>query len=604
MTKINTKFLAICIVWFSVFLAISSVWDDSIIVDEVPHIGAGYSYLVKQDMRLNPEHPPLAKDLAAIPLLFLNLKQSVFETKQWLTDINGQWEFGRFLIFNAGNDADQIKHFAKIPMLIFFIFSAILIFQWTRKLYGNTGALMATVLFSFSPTVLAHTRFVTTDVPALFGIIFATYFFIRYLKVPTGKNLIIAGVAFGIALITKFSTFLLIPFLGLTALIFGFIKIEGSYGERFIVAIKHGFMSVFVFFIGLLIIVWPVYYLHVYNYPPERQKSDTEQLLNSYGNRYFADPVVWAADKPIIRALDQYFLGLLMVTQRATGGNTTYFLGEVSMHGWHKYFPIVYFIKEPLAWWGLVIIALLAIITKIKSLTFKVSSIIEWARKHFEELAMLLWIIIYWTISVKGNLNIGGRHLLPVYPFTIILVSGQLTKVINYVKNHFPVESPQTWLAVFWPGLIGILLSWYVYENLNVYPYYLTYFNQVAGGPTRGYRYVVDSNLDWGQDLLRLKNWLNQNSISKIEFDYFGWADPSYYLKEKYIWINSTKYQDANDFINRNNSDGWIAVSSTFLQGSQGTPEKPNSFNYERWLKAYEPITVIGNSIFVYRISK
>ena len=109
------KILATAILATAVILAITSVWDDSIIVDEVPHIGAGYSYLVKQDMRLNPEHPPLAKDLAAIPMLFLDLKQTVFESEFWQTDINGQWNFGRRLIFNSGNDADQIKHLAKLP---------------------------------------------------------------------------------------------------------------------------------------------------------------------------------------------------------------------------------------------------------------------------------------------------------------------------------------------------------------------------------------------------------------------------------------------------------------------------------------------------------
>ena len=200
-------------------LAVVSAWNDTVVVDEVPHIGAGYAYLVKQDMRLNPEHPPLAKDLAAIPLLFLQLKQSVFSTPPWQNAVNGQWYFGRYLMFNSDNDADQIKHAAKLPMLVFFILTALLIFHWTRRQYGNRAALLATGLFAFSPSVLAHSRLVTTDLPALFGVSLATYWFLRYLHNPSRKHVWWAGLSLGIALLTKFSTVLLLPFFVLLGLV-------------------------------------------------------------------------------------------------------------------------------------------------------------------------------------------------------------------------------------------------------------------------------------------------------------------------------------------------------------------------------------------------
>ena len=614
MSNFQRKLTVIIIISVAVILSIASVWDDSIIVDEVPHIGAGYSYLVKRDMRLNPEHPPLAKDLAAIPLLFVNLKQDVFNSEFWQTDINGQWNCGRRLIYNSGNDADLIKHLAKLPMLLFFILSAILIFKWARRLYGDTGAITALILFAFSPTVIAHLRFVTTDVAALFGVLFATYFYVNYLKNQTKKNFWLASVFFGIALLCKFSTFLLAPFFLALGLIYGFVKNPRPADSKtpwFLAKVKDAVKSIratiLVFIIGFVIVVWPVYYFHTYNYQQERQHNDTKQLLASYGNRMFADPVVWASDKPVIRAAAQYGLGLLMVTQRVVGGNTTYFLGEVSRFGWHSYFPIVYFIKEPLAWWGLVLIALIAISTQVKSLKLKVKSTGDWIQNHFAEFAMLLWLAIYWGASIKGTLNIGVRHLLPTYPFAILLVSGQIAKIIqkskiknqNY-KSKFKILNFKLsfYTLIF---TFSILLGWYVLENVRVYPFYLTYFNQVVGGPSGGDRYVVDSNLDWGQDLVRFSNWVKENNIPKIEFDYFGWADPSYYLKERYVWLNSTKYIDGRDFAARNQSDGWLAVSATFLMGSQGPYDQPKDINY-LWLNSYQSVTIIGNSIFVYRI--
>ncbi len=183
-------------------LAVSSFWDESLIVDEIPHVGAGYSYIAKGDMRLNPEHPPLAKDLAGIALKFLDLNESAFTSRHWTQDLNGQWDFGRLLIYNSGNDADRITHAARLPLLLFFVLSAVLLYRWTLKRYGSTGAIIALILFSFSPTVLAHGRFVTTDSAAMFGVLFATYFFLKYLRDPSVKNLFIASIVFGIALLT------------------------------------------------------------------------------------------------------------------------------------------------------------------------------------------------------------------------------------------------------------------------------------------------------------------------------------------------------------------------------------------------------------------
>lgn len=593
-SKLSKKvgIFAAVIITVAVILAITSSWNDSIIVDEVPHIGAGYSYLVKQDMRLNPEHPPLAKDLAAIPLLFLNLNQGAFNTAFWQTDVNGQWDFGRYLIFESGNNADLIKHLARLPMLLFFVLSAVLIFKWARRLYGNAGAFIALTLFSFSSTVIAHSRFVTTDMAALFGVLLATYYFVRYLKAPSGKRLFIAGLTFGIALLLKFSTFLLVPFFFVLAIIYGFV----SNRQKILTAWRLTLGTVLIFLVGFMIIVWPVYYFHTYNYPPERQYRDTQQLLATYGNRNFAEPIIWASDKPVLRAAAQYGLGLLMVSQRSVGGNTTYFLGEVSRFGWHKYFPIVYFIKEPLAWWGLVLVSLLFLgwQTKKPSKEFFTHAG-NFIKNHTDELVMLLWLLVYWGVSINSTLNIGVRHLLPTYPFAILLVSGQIAKMVQKAKENFNFKSKALIFTVFF------LLSWYVVENIKVYPLYLTYFNQAAGGPSGGYRYVTDSNLDWGQDLIRFSDWVKENNIPKIELDYFGWADQSYYLGSHFEWLWREKYSGAEDFKARNKSDGWLAISITYLQETQGPVERPQYPNY-LWLKSYQPVTIIGHSIFVYRI--
>ncbi len=583
--------LTALIILSALILAITSFWNDSLIVDEIPHVGSGYGYVEKLDYRLNPEHPPLAKALAAAPLLFLDLRQEAFRTKFWLQDINGQWDFGRFLIFQSGNNADLITKAVKFPVLIFFVLAAVLTYKWASKLYGKSAGLIALVLFSFSPTILAHSRFVTTDVPALFGVLLATYFFLNYLRTPITKNLWPTGIAFGIAILTKFSTFLLIPYFLILAIIYGSIHSA----QKLKSAIRHSLFAICIFAIGFILIVWPVYYLFTFNYPPERQAADTLFLLGSFGNLTLAGMVEWLADKPLIRALGQYGLGLLMVGQRAVGGNTTYFLGEVSSEGWRHYFPVVYALKEPLAWFILVIISLLYIAWQIKLDKFRNYGlrITDWVKNHFVEFAMLLWLAIYWATSIKSNLNIGVRHLLPTYPFAIILISGIISKFIgitNYelrIKNL--IRNPKF-------AIISILLIWYAAESIMVWPYYLAYFNQLAGGPSGGYRYVVDSNLDWGQDLKRLSQWVEKNNIQAIHLDYFGWSDPVYYLGTKFKWLTAGQYKNAQDFIDKTGG-GYIGVSATFFMGSRGDPEKSYA-----WLQRYKPVAVIGNSIWVWKL--
>jgi len=594
------KNLSALIVLVAIVLAITSLWDDSFIVDEIPHVGAGYSYVTKGDFRLNPEHPPLAKDVAGLALSLLPINQSAFSTRYWTTDINGQWNFGRALIYDPANNVDLITRTAKATMLIFFILSAVLIYRWADERYGNKAAFLATLLFSFSPTVLAHSRFVTTDMPALFGVLLGTYFFIKFLEKPDRGRFWFAAMAFGVAQLTKFSVVLLAPLFVLMVIAWCLAN-SFSFKRSAVLFIR----SLVLMAVGIIIVVWPVYALHTMNYPPERQKQDIASNLATYGNRLFADPVVWASDKPVIRPLAYYAAGILMVNQRSEGGNTTFFLGEVRNYAWKHYFPVVYAIKEPLAFWGLVITVLLALSVKVKKFGLTLKKIKSWVREYFVEFSMLLWLAMYWYLSINANLNIGVRHLLPTYGFVFILLAGQISQILTKLKTK--IEKVKTTTKKFKPVFsfslsffiftFYFLLGWYVYENVSVYPYYLTYFNQVAGGPSGGHRYAVDSNLDWGQDLKRLTMWVEDNDIDKIHLDYFGWADQKYYLKDKLVWINAGTYKDKRDFLAENPDGGYLAVSASFYMGSREDP-----VNNYIWLDAYRPIATIGNSIFVWEI--
>ena len=135
-----------------------------------------------------------------------------------------------------------------------------------------------------------------------------------------------------------------------------------------------------------------------------------------------------------------------------------------------------------------------------------------------------------------------------------------------------------------------------MYLPTSVYPHFLAYFNELTGGPDKGYLYVVDSNLDWGQDLKRLSRWVKENNIEKIHLDYFGWSDPVYYLGTKFQWLTAGQYRNAQDFINQTGG-GYLAVSATFYMGSRENPATSYA-----WLDSFKPVAVIGNSIWVWEL--
>ena len=611
--------------------------QEAAIMDEIAHIPAGYSYVVYQDMRINPEHPPLLKDLAGIPLAFLNLNFP--ETAaSWKTDLNGQWKLGELFLYESGNDPDRILFWARLGPMLFTVLFGFLLFRFGREWFGARVALLALALFAFSPALLAHGKYVTTDVAAAFGFFLAIAYFIRYLYAQNRHNLIAAGLAFGVAQALKFSLVLLVPlFIGFIIL-WAFAHHGGrSWKEIFKPLWRLVTRTFLVFIIGYIAIIWPLYQIHVWNYPvapatqaerdeivasalslcrdldtvkiPVSQYRDTVCNLKTFRPRFIAETFIWMSDKPILRPFAQYALGVLMVGQRAVGGNTTFFLGEVARDAWWYYFPVVYLLKEPLAMHVLSLAALLIVLGALRTrartnvATTRRERLAAFIRTHFIEIVLAIFIAFYWTSSIAANLNIGIRHVIPTFPFTFLLVAhiilGHLRKKPDFAFTLEPEMMKRLILfytrkAWKYAALIAVIM-WYVLSVLAHYPYYIAYFNELAGGSANGYKYVADSNLDWGQDLKRLAQFVNDNNIDTIRVHYFGGGSPKYYLGDKAIpWWSS-----------RGPESGWYAISATFFAEAFGTPvgryTRSEQDSY-LWLRGKTPITIIGNSIFVYKL--
>lgn len=628
----------ICIASFSLMFWASRT--DSAIDDELAHIPAGYGYVHELDYRLNPEHPPLIKALAMLPVLFMNPAYPT-QTAAWQTEVNGQWDMGYQFLYNAGNDATAIIRTARIMPILITILLIILVYIVAAWMIGDLWALLPTFLFAFDPNVLAHGHYVTTDVGAAFGFVFATYFFLKFTENRSIKYLWCAGLSFGVAQLTKFSTPLLVPLFIFLALVLWLRDRDSLWKWVWQVAV--------IFVIGYAVIVYPVYTLFTAHYPTARQVSDTTAILNSFATgptlagqmckpvRCIADADIWMAGHRLTQPIAQYELGILMVLQRADGGNTIYFLGRVVSSGGWIYFPVLYLLKEPIPTLIIVLLALaLGLWWGIKKLRQSGlgASVHDMLTRHFREFAFVSLIVLYWGYSMHSTLNIGVRHLMPTIPFIFLLaavawkswitkismpmmggtngmngVNGELS--LASMMDSFRTTARSIAAAVVKYIFLLLLLCWLLLETLFVAPYFLSYFNEFGGGVWNGYHYVTDSNYDWGQDMLRLQSFVNAHpEINKIAVDYFGGSNAHYYLGDKEVDWSSAQGDPTAQGIH------WIAISVNTLELATqplASDEQRNASDSYAWLTALRPPAPgmgnvpppdyrAGTSIFIYHL--
>jgi len=209
-------------------------------------------------------------------------------------------------------------------------------------------------------------------------------------------------------------------------------------------------------------------------------------------------------------------------------------------------------------------------------------------------------ILMFMMVGVLGNLNIGLRHILGLWPFMIMLCGWGFSKIcmIKFSNGALMREDKGSdacfisnkfkYLRIIFGA---ILVLWYIAVQINIWPYYLSYYNEMVGGYKNGYKYSVDSNTDWGQDLKRLAKFVKDNNIEKIKVDYFGGSQPEYYMgQNQELWRSSF-----------GETTGWLAVSATYYQNSKYYARVNGEKDYS-WLEKYKPVAIIGGSILVYNI--
>lgn len=594
-------------------LSLFTMIGDSAIVDEIAHIPAGYSYVRYGDYRLNPEHPPLIKDLAGLPLLLFPLSFPA-EIAAWTSDVNGQWEAGWHFIYHYGNNPDLILFFSRLPILLLALIFGLILYAYTRKNFSTNAALLALTFYAFSPNFLAHNHLVTTDLGIAFFIFLSLVTFAKFISEPSKKTWWWATFALAGAELAKFSAVLLIPFYAFILLLATvFVKNAPKVSLPGFNAIKNIYLkklcayaaSYALMLITVLVLVWLFYAPHTVNFPADKQIELIKTSLPDARITFVKDLLVQMTGIKFLQPLAQYLLGVAMVFGRVSGGNTTYFLGEVSNQSFKWYFPVSYLLKEQLPF---LLLSVLALLIGLQKLVHKPpNKCLRSLARIFTQTPIkpifLLFTIFYAGISIAGNLNLGIRHLFPILPLIYVLVADYAA---GFFSNFILPLSKKIAAAI-----LGLLVFWYVIAALYAFPHYIAYFNEITGGGKNAYLYFTDSNVDWGQDLKRLAEWTNQHpQISKLKLDYFGGGEPRYFFcKRKYdergrliktaggYDCDNSVYQEWHSKFGP--TKGWIAVSVTFLQNARYYAAKYGEPDYD-WLRSREPYAKIGNSIFVY----
>jgi dolichyl-phosphate-mannose-protein mannosyltransferase len=447
--------------------------------DEVAHLPAGFSYLTTGLVKLNPQHPPLIKEISALPLLFLRPAKLVDRRKleSQTLEPNFEWNYGRRFLFDQ--DADRLLFWGRIPVVFLSLGLAILVMLWARELWGRRAGLLALFLYAFDPTIMAHAQFVTTDVGCAF---FATLFLFvlrRFLQHRDAKWLILSGITLGLALGAKFSAALLVP-LTMVFLVAGHRQSkrlrepalgeptaagigignwdEGSVKQRFLVAA----MTIILMMATAAIVLWVIYI-------------------------FPKDPFF-------------YLKGLNVVNQDHHPDFPYYLMGRLKPGGWRSYFVIAWLIKTPLPSLVLWLLSLLLFLRGERAF---------WLEEIFLTVPALAFLVGY---SLKAD-NIGVRYLIPCLPFFIIFTT-RIVSAAGKVALRIP---------------LALLLGWYMLEFFAISPDHLSYFNQIAGGYRHGPEWLDDSNVDWGQSLIELRDYLQSHKLSDYALLYFGSGEPEYY---------------------------------------------------------------------------
>lgn len=551
--------LAVAAILLFFFLALDSLADDSPTMDEQNHIARGLAFLRTGDPRLSLEHPPLINSISALPLLTMPELRLPFDHPSW-EQREGWYEFADLFLWQYNHDVNRIVFLARYPIVILALALALVAFRSAGQLWGRAAALPALVLFLFEPNVMAHGRYSTTDIGVTLFTLLTTMTLWRLWRQPVSapwRTWALASVLMGLAFASKLSAlgFVFVWF------VLALLPIYGDSRGRFFRSALRRLVTLAAAGMVSLVVVWATF---------------------AFQWGYFdfvSDPLIsfnrWRGPMPT------FWAGLEQIAMLGGGGRSLAFMfGRFSESGWTFYFPAAFAVKTPIPLLVMIVVAVVVLV----------------GQRATRNRAMFLIVTAaaFYGLAMQGALNIGYRHVLPALPYLLLLVSGLAAPELRTVPRFR--SAPRQLLAVGSCCLVLIAL-W-------IHPHYLSYFNLAVGGPADGYQVLTDSNVDWGQDLIRLKQWMATNDVERVELGWFGTADPGYYD----IAYDPMPGLGRDEFFRlwwelsfdpERPQPGIYAISASSLWEPPLRVEEKRVY---AWFRAREPDDRVGYSILIYKV--
>ncbi len=557
---------AVCVAVFA-GLTVHSYTQKSATFDEPLHLLAGYAAVQAGDFRVDPTHPPLGRMWAALPLLVveepeLGLEQvDAMRGRDWLqrnTQASRQFMF-------ADNDGERLLYLARGMVVALGIALGLLLYRWSRQWSGDAAGIAVVAAYVLTPSFLAHSALVTTDVPITVAMTAAVYAAWRFVQRPSLGWLIALGLATGAAAATKFSGVLLAPML---CVLLGVAAWSPASPVRW----RHVAGALLAVAAMSWLVVWAAY---GFRFAPSATSTwlfhaDRVPAVQQHFGGWLS-LATWVDQH---RLLPNAFTHGALLADASVVQIPAYLAGSYSESGWWYYFPIAFLVKAP------VVFVLLA----LSGLGLTILSVVRRPLSHLDAWFVVVPVLVIGAAAVMSGINIGVRHILPIYPF-LLLALGRMVATI--------VASPRPWLrwtlaagAIFWAVQVG-----------RAHPHHLAYFSAAIGGAHNGGAYLADSNLDWGQDLKALKGWMDAQHVTHINLAYFGTADPAYYGIE-WTPLPGSGLGIAGQ---RPQLPGYVAISATMQSGV---------YLPRRWrlflggFGGMTPLATIGRTIRVYWVDR
>ena len=559
-----------------------SIRHQSQTYDEGFHLIAGYRYWQCGDFGINSEHPPLVKFVAAAPLRLGHVPAPRGECGKESTTKDDGYDVGLTYLYRQGLDADSLLYRARLGAGVFGLALALACFVCARSMFGETAGLIALLIVVFEPNALAHGALITTDAAVSAFMLWTVFAFWRFAVTRSPLWLIATGAFTGLTLASKHSGVLIVPILVALAAIELVRKrttrtqqdaAKRSLAQR---VVRRASEVAAILLIGTFVL-WCFYGLR-FAPRPAGQPMTTE--LNDFIAQVQEQGTHGVGLTRVIPGLarwhllpEAYLYGLVDVLSVSNPGQPPFLLGKLFPHGRWFYFPIAFVIKTTLGFLALLVLAFIpknwnAEINRDDSRPLKFGYLI-------------VPPLIVLVVAMQSGLNIGIRHVLPMFGFLIVLIAGAAVQLLARSR--------------VWQFAVWALLAIHAASSLHSYPNYLPYSNEAFGGTYNTYRYLTDSNVDWGQGVYQTRDYLSRHSIQDCWLAYDGAVLLSYYrLPCKPLSGNSS----TAGTIPPASVTGTFVLSDLSISGIEW--ETPELNPYRAFLAA-RPVANIGGAVLVYR---